>query len=66
MELTLALTKLLKKKYELKWTNEAEQAFVDMKSQLVFPHILGPQISIKLFIWLPQFCVRACLLQVIG
>jgi len=67
-EITLVLTNLLKKGQKFKWSDEADKAFVDLKSRLASRPILRPPDFDKPFcmaVDASQFCVGACLFQVI-
>jgi len=67
-EITMSLTSLLKKGQKFKWSEEADQAFMDLKSRLSSRPILRPPDFTKTFcmaVDASQFCVGACLFQVI-
>ena len=66
-DVTLALTSLLKKGVKFVWTEEAEKAFLDLKSRLSSGPILRPPDFEKQFcvaVDASNFCVGACLFQV--
>jgi transposase InsO family protein len=67
-EIALPLTALTKKGIPFKWSSEAENAFIELKSRLASRPILIPPDFDKQFcvaVDASQFCVGACLFQVV-
>ena len=66
-ELTLPLTEMLRKSRKFEWSEQAQKAFVDLKSRLASRPILRPPDYAKQFMLAvdaSQSCVGACLFQV--